>query len=169
MVKNAAKTVSKKASAIDAVKAWGAKAAADKTAKPVAKVAVKASTAKAAVKAALKDKAATSKAKAPGSKTKEAVQAAVKASAKAPVVSHTKRGRPSERRSAFIRLGQSRTDKAVNAVRLIGNLSNINDYEYTADDVAKVFRAVEDEIAAAKARFHAASQTRKRAPLTLSA
>ncbi|MEX0450182.1 hypothetical protein V6X63_10540 [Spiribacter sp. 221] len=44
-------------------------------------------------------------------------------------------------------------NRAIKDVRLIGNLSNRNSYEYTPEDTRKIFRALQRELDAAKARF----------------
>lgn len=74
-----------------------------------------------------------------------------------------------DRRAAFVRLAEGRAAQAVNAVRLIGNLSNTSDYEFTQLDVDTIFKAVRDEIAAAESRFRAASQKIGRRPVKLAA
>lgn len=58
-----------------------------------------------------------------------------------------------DRRANFARLATIRTNNALNAIRLIGNLSNTNDYEFTDDDVAKMLNAIRIELSAAEARF----------------
>jgi len=58
-----------------------------------------------------------------------------------------------DRRANFARLATLRSNNALNAIRLIGNLSNVNDYEFTDKDVADIFSAIRTELAAAEARF----------------
>ena len=57
------------------------------------------------------------------------------------------------KRAKFVELVENRTNRAIKDVRLIGNLANRNAYEYSAEDVKKVFRALQRELDAAKARF----------------
>ena len=38
-------------------------------------------------------------------------------------------------------------------VRLLGNCSNKASYDYTKEDVKKIFAAIEDELKSAKAKF----------------
>ena len=38
-------------------------------------------------------------------------------------------------------------------LRLIGNLSNQSAYEYTENDIRKIFRALQREVEAARSRF----------------
>jgi len=56
-------------------------------------------------------------------------------------------------REKFIRLANKRVSTALKSISLIGNLSNKSNYDYTAEDVTKIFRALNDEIQRAKTRF----------------
>ncbi len=56
-------------------------------------------------------------------------------------------------RDKFVDLANKRVSKALQTIQLIGNLSNRSNYDYTEDDVAKIFRALQEEIAACKKRF----------------
>jgi hypothetical protein len=58
-----------------------------------------------------------------------------------------------DKRGKFVELIEARVNRTVRDIRLIGNLSNRSAYTYTDDDVRKVFRALQKEIDAAKARF----------------
>lgn len=51
------------------------------------------------------------------------------------------------KREKFIRLGQSRTGKALDAIANLGGLANPANYEYTNDDWVKIFTALEGELA----------------------
>ena len=53
----------------------------------------------------------------------------------------------------FRRLAQKRVIRTIKDLRLIGNLGNRNNYEYTADEVEKIFRALEKELRALRAKF----------------
>jgi hypothetical protein len=66
-------------------------------------------------------------------------------------------------REKFVMLANSRVNKAIKAIHLIGNLSNRSNYDYTDEDVSKIFRALNDEINTCKRRFELAS---KKAPDT---
>lgn len=57
------------------------------------------------------------------------------------------------KRSKFIELAEARVNRAIKDFRLIGNLANRSAYEYSEDDVRKMFRALQKELEAAKARF----------------
>lgn len=69
-------------------------------------------------------------------------------------------------RSKFVRLAEARMTKALKAIQLIGNLSNRSNYDFTDEDVTKIFKALNDEISACRNRFEItrkkSSQTRFR-------
>ena len=67
----------------------------------------------------------------------------------------------SVRRDRFTRLAVSRVERASEALRLIGNLSNKSNYEYTDQEVKKIFAALQSELNAAKSRFRDNSKQRK--------
>ena len=58
-----------------------------------------------------------------------------------------------DRRGRFVALAEARTDKAINAIRLLGNLSNRTNYEYTDADVVQIVKALESEVRSLKAKF----------------
>ena len=47
------------------------------------------------------------------------------------------------KREKFIRLAESRTNKILNMIQLLGNCSNKQSYEYTERDVDEIFSAIE--------------------------
>ena len=59
----------------------------------------------------------------------------------------------------FVTLATNRVNKTLRLINLIGNLSNKASYEYTDDEVRKMFSALEGELGACKKRFAAASKT----------
>ncbi|WP_122880450.1 hypothetical protein [Pseudomonas sp. EA_65y_Pfl2_P78] len=58
-----------------------------------------------------------------------------------------------EKREKFVRLAEQRVNRALNDIRLIGNLSNRNAYSFTEEDIKKVFKALQKELDQARARF----------------
>jgi hypothetical protein len=60
------------------------------------------------------------------------------------------------KRERFIELGEARVRKATQMLRLIGNLSNASNYEYTPDDAYKIISTLDNEIKLLKAKFQAA-------------
>ncbi len=53
----------------------------------------------------------------------------------------------------FGRLAQSRTNRALKDVRLIGNLAKKSTYEFTPEQVRKIAAALNAEVRAMKSRF----------------
>lgn len=58
-----------------------------------------------------------------------------------------------QKRENFVRLAENRTNKIIEMVRLLGNLSNTSNYSYTKADVNKIFNTLEKELADAKRKF----------------
>jgi hypothetical protein len=56
-------------------------------------------------------------------------------------------------RQKFVDLANKRVSKALKSIQLIGNLSNRSNYDYTDEDIAKIFRALQNEIASCRKRF----------------
>lgn len=56
-------------------------------------------------------------------------------------------------RHKFVELANKRVAKALKAIQLIGNLSNRSNYDYTEEDVAKIMKALSDDIAACRKKF----------------
>ncbi len=54
----------------------------------------------------------------------------------------------------FRELAQTRVNKAIKAIELIGNLSNKNNYSYTDEEVKKIFAAIQKSLSQSKARFN---------------
>lgn len=63
------------------------------------------------------------------------------------------------KRSKFIRIAESRTNKIIHMVRLLGNRSNSNVYEYSEEDVKKIFNTIENEVKKAKERYDSIEKT----------
>jgi len=53
----------------------------------------------------------------------------------------------------FVRLAESRTNKIIEAFRILGNLSNTITYEYSQDEVDYIFQEIERELAETKKKF----------------
>lgn len=54
----------------------------------------------------------------------------------------------------FRELAEKRTNKALEAVRLIGNLSNRQTYVYEEAEVRKIVKALRDAVSEVEARFN---------------
>lgn len=63
------------------------------------------------------------------------------------------------RSDRFKRLATQRTNAVLDKLRLLGNLSNKSNYEYTEEDLRRVFSAIETQIRMVKARFSGAKKS----------
>jgi tRNA A37 methylthiotransferase MiaB len=59
----------------------------------------------------------------------------------------------SEKREKFVRLAEQRVNRALNDIRLIGNLSNRSAYSFTEEDLKKIFKTLQKELDQARSRF----------------
>ncbi len=57
------------------------------------------------------------------------------------------------KREVFKRLATRRTTAVIERIRVLSNCSNPYAYEYTEEDVKKIFAAIEKELKAARAKF----------------
>lgn len=60
---------------------------------------------------------------------------------------------PESKRDKFVRLAERRTSVALRAIRLIGNLSNRNNYDYAKADAKKITAALAREVEEMRRRF----------------
>lgn len=58
------------------------------------------------------------------------------------------------KREKFVRLAENRTNKILDMIQLLGNLSSASTYEYTQQDVEKIFGAIDAAAKEAKKRFN---------------
>ena len=66
-----------------------------------------------------------------------------------------------DKRGKFVSLAESRVNRTIKDIRLIGNLSNRSAYAYGEDDIRKIFRALQKELDAAKSCFGGEADTRE--------
>ena len=66
------------------------------------------------------------------------------------------------KRERFVRLAEARTNRILDDLRLLGNCSSKSNYQYTDDDVRKIFNAIEKEVKQAKARFQGGDSKEER-------
>jgi hypothetical protein len=59
-----------------------------------------------------------------------------------------------DKQAKFRRLAKQRGERILKDMRLLGNLSNTNNYSYTEDEVKKIFATLDDELKYARSRFH---------------
>lgn len=62
----------------------------------------------------------------------------------------------------FVRIAESRTNKIIDTIKLLGNCSNKAVYEYDKEDVKKIFTAIENEIKIARTKFETAESNKKK-------
>lgn len=58
-----------------------------------------------------------------------------------------------DRKYQFEKLANSRVNKTINCIRLIGNLSEKSNYEYTEDQAVKIYNALTAALDKMKSRF----------------
>jgi len=59
----------------------------------------------------------------------------------------------STKRDNFIRLAEGRVTRAIDSIRVIGNLSNRSNYEYTEEDSKRIIDALQREVNELKVQF----------------
>jgi len=65
-----------------------------------------------------------------------------------------KMAKPSEsKRQAFQRLATKRTNAVLERIRVLGHCANPQLYEYSEEDVRKIFHAIEKELKVVKMKF----------------
>lgn len=57
------------------------------------------------------------------------------------------------KRERFVRIAEARTNKILEMIRLLGNCSSKSNYEYTEEDIRKIFGAIEKELRNTKNKF----------------
>ena len=65
------------------------------------------------------------------------------------------------KRERFVRLAEARTNKILDMLKLLGNCSSKSNYEYSDDDVKKIFNAIDREVKNAKAKFNGAESQKE--------
>ncbi|MCS6921282.1 MAG: hypothetical protein NZM07_05085 [Elioraea sp.] len=58
-----------------------------------------------------------------------------------------------DKHGKFVELANKRVNAAIRAIRLVANLSNRSNYEYSEDEARRVIRAIQKELDVAKAKF----------------
>ena len=57
------------------------------------------------------------------------------------------------KRDRFVRIAEQRTNHILDTLRLLGNCANKSNYEYSEEDVRKIFGAIERELRNTKNKF----------------
>lgn len=58
-----------------------------------------------------------------------------------------------DKKANFIRIAEARTNKIIESITLLGNLSNTSYYEYTPDQIKAMFSAIQEELDNQKKQF----------------
>lgn len=66
-----------------------------------------------------------------------------------------------DKSAKFKELAENRVNRALNYIRLIGNLANRNNYEYSEEEVQKIISILEVELKALKTKFGSEIQKRR--------
>jgi len=61
--------------------------------------------------------------------------------------------RTESKRDAFRRLATQRTNTVLDRLRILGHCANPHLYEYTDEDIRKIFKALDAELKAVRAKF----------------
>ena len=67
--------------------------------------------------------------------------------------------RTESKHEAFRRLATKRTNAVIERLRILGHCANPWQYEYSEDDFRKIFRAIDAELRAVKAKFRNSSKS----------
>lgn len=67
----------------------------------------------------------------------------------------------SRKRERFVLLAERRVNRAIDSLRLVGNLSNRSNYEYTDSDVKQIVAALESSLTELRQRFRSPSSQRE--------
>ena len=57
------------------------------------------------------------------------------------------------KRDRFLDVGEKRTKAVLKRLQVLGNCANRQSYEYTAEDVEKIFEAIERQLSLVRAKF----------------
>ena len=66
------------------------------------------------------------------------------------------------RHQKFVRLAEQRVNVILDKLRLLGQLSDRRNYEYTDEQISKIFKALDSELKATKSKFANGSNARRR-------
>lgn len=58
-----------------------------------------------------------------------------------------------DKHGKFVELATKRVNKALDQIRLVGNLSNRMTYEYSEEEAKKIVRALQKELDSVKSKF----------------
>ena len=67
-----------------------------------------------------------------------------------------------DKKANFIRIAESRTNKIIEGINSLGNLSNTSYYEYTQEQIDAMFSAIQEELDNQKKRFAESGPKKKK-------
>lgn len=67
-----------------------------------------------------------------------------------------------EKQENFKRIAESRTNKILNSISLLGNLSNKSYYEYTDEQIENIFDAIQEELDMQKNKILGKNKNKKK-------
>lgn len=77
-------------------------------------------------------------------------------------IEEVKPDRARSKRDSFKRLAVRRTEAILEKLRILGNLANRSAYDYSGEDVRKIFEALEQELHVVKGQFRTTERRRFR-------
>ena len=66
-----------------------------------------------------------------------------------------------EKMERFKRVAESRTNRIIDQIRLLGNCANKSNYEYSEEDIKKIFAAIEAELKETKQKYQTITNSKK--------
>lgn len=66
-----------------------------------------------------------------------------------------------EKMERFKRVAEGRTNRIIDQIRLLGNCANRSNYEYSDEDIKKIFGAIESELKETKQKYQTKTNTKK--------
>jgi hypothetical protein len=72
---------------------------------------------------------------------------------------------PESKRDRFVRIAARRTQHVLERLRILGNCSNRGAYEYSPEDVEKIFNTIQEELGLTRRKFE--DRNKKRSEFTL--
>jgi len=67
-----------------------------------------------------------------------------------------------DKKERFEKVAVQRTNKIIKMLQLLGNCSNKRNYEYTEEEIDKIFKAIEKEVKEAKDQFKIENKQKKK-------
>lgn len=71
------------------------------------------------------------------------------------------------REARFKRLAESRVNNVLRSIRILGNLSNTTNYQYTPDQVHRIFQAVREQLELVEGKFEVGARNAGRSRFKL--